>query len=128
MGIQAGWHDEGQTIILNTYDGEPTLADFYRATDESYALMSSQSHTVHEIIDLRNVKRLPPNLLSGFRYAAGKTPSNQGVVVIIGLGTFMETLVRAASRIYPAATRSNYVAGSMEEAERIIQEHALSAR
>ncbi len=119
--VEIGWHNAEKTILLETYGEKPTISDYRYIVDERNRLIATQSHTVHEIIDLRAVKQMPSNILLALQYGGqNPPPDNHGLAVIVGLGSFMEMIIGAAQRIYPAAAKNNYTATSIEEAEQMI--------
>jgi hypothetical protein len=126
MKSHAVWHNDEKTILRQVYLEGATLQDFYEVVDESYEMATSVDHTVHIIIDVTQTSRIPGNIISGMRYAANKIPPNRGLVVSVGLGTFMDMILGVTKKIYPTLAQNSYAVKTFEEAEKIIKQHQLA--
>ncbi|MDX2078534.1 MAG: hypothetical protein SFZ02_19030 [bacterium] len=115
------WDNEEKTILLNIYEGDLVLEDYYRVTDMTFEELNKLPHTVHTIM-LRNVRKTPTNMSKVMQYANKKTPPNLGMSVIVGGSQFTRIIVKMAKVIAPKLSKEVYFADSLEEARQIIKE------
>jgi len=121
MAGRIEWDNEDKTILLNTYEGDVVLEDYYRVTDLTFDELNKVPHTVHTIM-LRNVKTTPTSMSKAMQYANKKTPANLGMSVIVGGSHFTRIIVKMAKVIAPKLAKEVYFAESVEEARKIIAE------
>jgi hypothetical protein len=128
MNSHVRWLNDDKTILLQVHAEKFTLTDLYRVIDETYVMASSVPYTVHLIVDLTKVVQLPTSSISGMRYAAGKNFPNRGIMVSVGLGNFMESVLGIINKVYPKMSGNTYAVRTFEEAEEIIRAHQQSPR
>jgi hypothetical protein len=121
MAGRIEWDNEEKTILLNIYEGDVVLEDYYRVTDLTFDELNKVPHTVHTIM-IRNVKTTPTSMSKVMQYANKRTPANLGMSVIVGGSQFTKIIVRMAKVIAPKLSKQVYFAESVEEARKIIAE------
>ena len=115
MNIQVSWDNEDQTIIRYDYRPGWTWEDFYEADKISGEMIAGAVETVHLIAHFADGAFPPMGALGRFKTAQESLPA-ETVVVVVGGGMFVNTLVSTFSRIYRAISKNLMVAGSLEEA------------
>ncbi len=81
MGYKIEWDNPDKTVILQQYLPGATRDDLYHLAQASADMLKTVEHTVHLIIDERNI-RLSLNS-SDLRFLEKLVPPNQGVAVVI---------------------------------------------
>lgn len=88
MSIDMGWVNIEETVLAFSFRGKWSAQDFYLAVDELCQTIGEKPHSVHIIIDLSYSISSPENLLTIFRAAMKKMPSNIEQAVIISKSNY----------------------------------------
>ena len=81
MAHQISWDNPEKTVVLQEYRDSPSKEDFYQLAEKSAAMLNSVSHTVHLILDERNIN-LVLNV-ADMNFLQKQMPHNQGGLVIL---------------------------------------------
>ncbi|MBN2304519.1 MAG: hypothetical protein JXQ72_08590 [Anaerolineae bacterium] len=127
MPITIEWINEEKTVLLERFEGQWSLDDYFRLVDQAADHLDTVPHTVHIIADGTRSRLPPTRLFSGARYAARRKPPNQGITVFVGIDAFTETLIHIANRLLPGVAGTLRVVNTMAEAEQIIAQLPTSA-
>ena len=119
MPISATWYDDAKTIVRVEFNDPWTMVELSQAIQVSRQLMSSVPYTVDAIWDGTGTKGGPSNILSHFMMPNEDTkiPPNQGVVVVVVRGAFLQTFVSFAKRLLPQITRNMHITNSLQAAD-----------
>jgi hypothetical protein len=79
-------------------------------------------YTVHIISDFSRSRSSPTKLLSTGAHIEARTATNTGINVIVGLKSFLKSMLQVAQRLYLTDTQI-YLANSIEDAYQIIQQY-----
>jgi hypothetical protein len=120
MPVSLEWFNADKTILLETFTGHWTLQDFCSLADQAADTLATVEHTVHLIVDLSNSAALAAPLTSGMRYALRKLPPNQGIIVFVGVDTFVQVAIGIMSKLSPRMVDILYIARTLQQAEAII--------
>ncbi len=120
MGIKITWDNPEKTILVETFEDFWTLDDWHVMVDEAAALLAQIEYTVHVILDGTQSKTLPPQMLSGVRYAVKKMPKNQGILVFVNATMFAKTIINIAKKLTPLLVNTIEYADNLEQARNII--------
>ena len=123
MSIELSWEDEDRTILRHTYIGAWTVAEFYKAVDESRALLLDVGHPVDLIIDMREGPNPPRGITPAYQYADRKVPANQRLIVMVDPSEYMRTFNKIVEGIAPRASQNRHVVKTVEDAHKLIQEY-----
>lgn len=121
MSIELKWEDEAKTILRHTYKGAWTVEEFYRAVDESRALLLEVGHPVDLIIDMREGPNPPRGIAPAYQYADRKVPPNQRLIVMVDPSEYMRTFNRVVEGIAPRASQNRHVVETIEDAHELIE-------
>ncbi len=113
MNIAISWDDEAHTIIRFDYHQGWTWDDFSEAARIVNEMVGGRPY--HLIANFDPGAFPPMGALGRFKTAQESLPE-QTVVIVVGGGLFINTLVAAFSRVYRAISKNLMVAGSLEEA------------
>ena len=123
MGHKISWDNEDRTVVLQQYTDAGSKDDLYRLAQESAQILNAVEHTVHLIIDERNMRYfLNPTDMS---YLEELTPKNQGAVVVVipaGKVGYKSSIQRIGHGIAPNAFAEPYFAESVKEARTFLHE------
>jgi len=121
MGMSVEWDNDAHTIIRVTVRHPWTWEDYDQMVDESMARIAGEPHPVDTIIDLRDGGARPPGPggMYHFRRAWHSLPQNAGIIVNVGIGGLLRSLVMLFVR---ATGQDSVVAmtATIEEAHAVI--------
>jgi hypothetical protein len=123
MGHSICWDNADQTVVLQEYDQNPSKDDLYQLAQKSAEMLSTVEHTVHLIIDERNISHVLNT--KDMAYLEELTPKNQGAVMVIVLRRkigYKTQLQRLAKSVGPNAFGQGYFVESLDEARAFLQE------
>ncbi len=123
MPMKVIWDDENQTIIRQIYTGVVTTEDYYAAIDEFALLASSVTHTVHSIMDRREIQVVTGSYMNALRYGNGKMPDNLGLRVIINANGMTKMMINIGTRIAPRLVANIHFVNTLEQAYEVIASH-----
>lgn len=106
MGIKVLWENQERTVIRQVLKGRWTVEEYLHSAEKIYKLLNGLPHTVHIIADARESDGVPANFLSIARQLDELVAENQGLVLIIAANPHSRTIVEAARKIAPRATRN----------------------
>jgi len=123
MGHKISWDNEDKTVVLQQYTEEASKDDLYHLAQESAQMLNTIEHTVHLIIDERNIKYLlnPADM----SYLEKLVPRNQGAVVVVVpviKAGYKASVQKLAQRVAPTAFAEAHFVESLEEARKFLQE------
>jgi hypothetical protein len=123
MGHSIRWDNADQTVVLQEYEQNPSKDDLYQLAQKSAEMLNSVDHTVHLIIDERNISHVLNT--KDMAYLEELTPQNQGAVMVIvprrKIG-YKTQLQRLAKSVGPNAFAQGYFVESLDEAREFLQE------
>ena len=123
MSIEVSWLDERHTIVLQKFSPGWTWADFDRAHDETFALISGESDTVSFITDLSQAPNPPnPNVMGHLQRIVHHLPANAGYIAVVGPGPFMRMMGDIFLGVMGKFGRSVSFEDSIESAEQSIRQ------
>jgi hypothetical protein len=124
--ITVSWDDDAQTAIRWDIPGEVEKPDFHKALQQSQQMMTSQSHTVHIIINPQQGANPPRGAIAMFKNAGETAPPNQGFTVIVGSGdAYPRLLLVTFNRIYKHLSEKIRFVTTLDEAREFLQAEAL---
>lgn len=119
MNIDIFWDNDEKTIIRFDYKKGWTWEDFSEANTIVQRMNAEVNHTTHIIANFEDGAFPPMGALGKFKTAQENMPE-QSVVVVVGGGAFITSLVTMFSRVYKALSRKLMVADSLDDARRKI--------
>lgn len=81
MSYKIEWDNKDKTVVLQQYLPGATRDDLYHLAQTSADMLKSVEHTVHLIIDERNIRLSLSS--SDLKFLEKLVPPNQGVAVVI---------------------------------------------
>lgn len=116
------WDDEARTVVRYVMQGQWEWAEFRPIVDEARAMITSQTHPVGIIADLRESGPLPGEAIPTLKYMAEITPDNACAFVVVGGSRFVRAIGGIFRRIYPRLGLTPQFADTLEEARALIAE------
>ena len=123
MAHQISWDNPDKTVVLQVYLDSPSKEDFYQLAEKSAAMLNSVSHTVHLILDERNIK-LVLNV-ADMLFLQKQMPRNQGgLVILVDHSTirYKTAVHNLTQQLVDGTFDQLYFANSIEEARHILQQ------
>jgi hypothetical protein len=122
MPVRVEWYDEAKTTVLYTIEGKWTWDELYPEYEKAIAMEKAQSHRVDVLIDMRECRYFPMNLLTHVQHISDKQPDNIGLSIIVSPNRFLNTLYDAGSRFHPNIKRYFVITSTMEQALSLLQQ------
>jgi hypothetical protein len=122
MGHQITWDNEDKTVVLQVYTEGAVKDDLYHLAQKSADMIHSVAHTVHLIIDERNINLVLSS--TDMKYLDKTTPKNQGAVVMVVQSSKLayKTAVQGLGKIIgPSAFAQPYFVDSVEAARQFLE-------
>jgi len=123
MGHNIRWDNDEKTVVFQEYDENPSKDDLYDLAQKSAEMLGTVEHTVHLIIDERNVSHILDT--KDMAYLEKMTPRNQGAVLVIVQGRkigYKMMIQRLAKSVGPTAFAQGYFVETLEQARTFLQE------
>jgi len=117
MGHTIQWDNDDKTVVLQQYAEDATKDDLYQIAAESAKMLSTCEHSVHLIIDERQMNLVLNS--ADMTYLERLVPHNQGaVVMVVRPESVRYNTIRQqmGQRIAPTAFPDQTFFSSLEEA------------
>jgi hypothetical protein len=123
MPITVTWDDADPTILVYSYSGRWTWAEYQAATRQAFALVGG-TQPVDVIADFSSGGLLPENAMSNFRRSIENNPQalQFRVAVLVLRHDFMARMVDVFTRIYGRMGGKLRTTESLDDARRIIHQ------
>lgn len=122
MGHHIDWDNKDKTVVIQSYTPDSSKDDLYYLARKSADMLQTVDHTVHLIIDERNINLVLSS--TDMKYLEKLTPKNQGAVVMVVQPTKLlyKTAVQGLGKIIgPSAFAQPYFVESVEAAREFLQ-------
>ncbi len=130
MSIPISWRDASHTVLVQNFNGQWTLDDYYETVEETYSLIDTVNHPVDVIVDITQNPGSTSRLIAAAGEVADEeTPArvhpNQRMLVVVGGGQFMRTIVQMGMKYAPWIARTLAAADSYDEARQLINKRRV---
>jgi len=127
MPIEMQWYDSSRRIIWTRLTPPWTWAEFARLHDRSTEMMSTVNHRVCYLVDLSDVRHLPPGLPLSSIYPVLKADDpNTDSYVIVGAHPTINKTLTILLRVMRLSTSISMVS-TIEEGLQVIQTRLSAA-
>ena len=96
------WDNVEETIIRWTFPKKWAWTEFYKAINQNTTLVTSVTHKVDMIIDMRDTNTLPSNVLTQTGISMQTSPFNIGLIVVVGVHPLIRATFNNFRRINQA--------------------------
>ena len=123
MAYSITWDNDEKTVVLQQYMPNATKDDWYQLAKESAQMLGTVTHTVHLIIDERNVDLSANSADMG--YLEKRVPPNEGVCVMVvprELFLYKDMQHRQREKLFPKSKHTSYFVETIEDARKLLQE------
>jgi hypothetical protein len=130
LSITVIWDTPDQMILRWDFTGQWGWETFLAAQQQTIDLMNTVPQTVHVIVDVSQSSRLPPGALAQFHnFRRNETP-NAGLVVLVGMNSFVKAAATMFLRIFPNDWGTVQFANTVQAARTIVRDsgHSLHGR
>jgi len=123
MGHIIRWDNEEKTVVFQQYTEDATKDDLYHLAKKSNEMLATVEHTVHLIIDERNIDLIltTPDM----KYLDKMTPDNQGAVIMVvpkPKMNYKRLVNNMGVKFAPNAFAEPYFAETIEQAREFLKE------
>jgi hypothetical protein len=122
MPINVSWGNLEKTVVYTEFVENWTLEDNHNMIDAMYALNSSVSHTVHNILDFTRSTSSPARLLTSGNHIEKRSVSNTGISVIVKANGFVKAMAQLIMKMF-VSNQKLYFVDTLAEAYDIIAQH-----
>lgn len=116
------WYDKAERIILFRVEGRWSFDDLRELAAQFDALTAETDGVVDAIGDYRQAGMPAGNFLAAMRAINQRPRPQLGVIVLVGMGRFIEAILAAARAAMPAAVGSVRTAASIEAALQMLSD------
>ena len=123
MGYTINWDNDEKTVVLQQYTQGATKDDWYQMAQESAKMLGTVSHTVHIIIDERNVFLLAN--AKDMSYLEKLVPPNEGIcIMVVSRYQFLykTEAKKLREQFFPNSHHEAYFVETIDEARQLLQE------
>ena len=128
MTINVFWDNPQQDIIRQEFNGRWTSDEYVSSVLTMYDMMRPVPHKVHIIVDMTRTEGLTTRMIAAAPRFNEKLPPNRGLTIGINVPSYLISIVRIATRIYPQLGRYLHFANSVDEAYKIIEKFSARIR
>lgn len=102
MQINVAWDNNDHRIVRIVFQRGWTWQDLHLAVHQADALITSETHTVHLVIDIHDAGGIPGDFISraGELFAQGDARSNEGQKIVIGAGGLIRIAYKGFLKVY----------------------------
>ncbi|MBA3868408.1 MAG: hypothetical protein H0X30_04590 [Anaerolineae bacterium] len=102
MQINVAWDNSDHRIVRIVFQRGWTWQDLHQAVHQADALITSETHTVHLVIDIHDAGGIPGDFISraGELFAQGDARSNEGQKIVIGAGGLIRIAYKGFLKVY----------------------------
>ena len=126
MPVEVIWDDEEKTIIRQIYSGVVVLDDYKAATDQFVEMANSVDHTVHSILDRREIEKSEGSFLKAMQYANKLMPDHVGMRIVMQPNRMTKTMINMGQYLAPNLVKNIGYAETIEEAHGKIADYLKS--
>ena len=122
MAHRITWDNQGKTVVLQQYVAPATKTDLYELAQASAKLLRTVNHSVHLIIDERDIRLTysPEDM----RALENIVPTNQGQIVVVMpdiMASYKKYVHAIASPVAPQAFTEPWYVNSIDDARKLLQ-------
>lgn len=123
MPMNAAWDNAEQTVIRQDYVGKWTWEEYFEMTKKTRDMISSMSHVVDVISDMKpGIIPRQGSAITFARKALSSLPPNRGIIVVV-TNPLVAALLRVFKNLDKEIGPFMYAVNSVEEARKLIAEH-----
>lgn len=121
----SSWYNEERTILYSILEGDGAWETFHARRREAYAMIASQPHTVHAIMDIKNNRLMPQGIAANMQQSFDELPPNIGLVIIIGTNMLTQSLFTVVKRVFlrHPVTERLFLVRSLEHGLELIENY-----
>lgn len=95
------WDNPEETVVLLTYFGNLSLADYYESAEAYNQFVAGVNGTFRTIADMSDVNGTPQGLLTAARNLSKRRPANQACIIGVGFNPYLKCLIDLLCRLMP---------------------------
>ena len=124
MPIHVFWDNPERNIIRQEFNGRWTSDEYVKNVFTMYDMIRTVPHKVHIIVDMTRTEGMTTRMIAAAPRFNANLPDNRGMTVGINIPSYLVSIVRVATRIYPRLGRNVHFTNTLDEAYTTIQKHS----
>jgi len=121
MGIEVKWDNPEKTILLQTFEGKWSGAEYYASLDEMSVLLKDASQRVHLVGDMTDSIGIPAlNLLAASGRVVKMVEQQFATITVVKAHNYFQSLVNVVRRMSPALAERVYFVNTLDEAYKLL--------
>lgn len=120
------WYDDEKTILCQRFQQSLTTTDIKEAANMSAAMLATVPHAVDIIIEVDDPPLLLKDLLETTQHLNRIVPPNQRLVIVIGAGHLLRSMIAIWGKIAPKATEKIHFMDTLDDALAYIEAYRSS--
>lgn len=120
MPIHAFWDNPEKTVVVEVVEGKWDLMDVHNLLDEVNAMFRSVPHRVDIIVDMRQTRFVPDNVIAAMSRSERFMSPNLGIIVIVNAPLLARALINAVRMVAPGLVARSAFVNSIEDARKIL--------
>ncbi len=126
MSIELLWEDDAKTILRFNFVGSWTWDDYYPLHEKAEQMAAAMPHIVHSMVDLRQNRSVPTNVITHLTNIANRQASNAGLTVLITNNRFLQMIHNTGAKIDANYARYFQIVSSEEAAYECIAQATMT--
>ncbi len=102
MSFVVEWDNDEHTVIRTVYGDSFAWQDAFAAQHEVNKMMDTTASEVCSILDLSQVKRLPPDAIRNIRNLIAQAHPRTDYTILVGMNPFVRTMENTVGKVFRA--------------------------
>ncbi len=128
MPVRVYWEDESHTLVHYDFVGNWTWDELYPAYYQAIEMEKSVTYRVDVILDMRQSRRIPANVLMHVKNISDKQPPNIGLSVLVSNSAFLASMYKIGVQFYAKIGHYFFLTTSLDEAYQMIAKARAAAQ
>ncbi|HVU09893.1 MAG TPA: hypothetical protein VHD90_01395 [Phototrophicaceae bacterium] len=123
MSVAVVWEDEQKSVVRYVFVDPWAWDQFYAGWDQVKAVLDASPHKISAILDLTEMRAIPPNSLMHMRaLIQQRHPNFSELLIVVGSGKFGATYGALAQQLAAAIRYRLIFTDTLEEARRLLDD------
>ncbi len=120
MPIHAYWDNPEKTVVVEVVEGRWNLMDVHNLLDEVNVMFKSVAHRVDIIVDMRETRFVPDNVIAAMSRSERFMAPNLGIIIVANAPLLAKALINAVRMVAPGLVARTAFVNSIEDARKIL--------
>lgn len=120
MPIHVYWDNPERTVVVEVVEGKWDLMDVHNLLDEVNGMFKSVTHRVDIIVDMRETRFVPDNIMAAMSRSERYMAPNLGIIIIVNAPLLAKALINAIRTVAPGLVSRTAFVKSVDDAHKIL--------